>query len=115
MAWTFTVGVTVATFSEAQAGETMADWDSQPEVDVARRLGTNVSEISVDGLAVPTLDLPIIVKTAANHNALAALKGQEGALTDGTTTWTATLVYYLAGKLPGSVKRKGTARFVRSS
>jgi hypothetical protein len=114
MAWTFTVGVTTATFSEL-TGETMADWDSQPEIDVARRLGTNVSEISVDGQSAPTIELQVLVKTTANHNALASLKGQSGTLSDGTTSATATLAYYLAGKFGGSVTRKGVARFLRSS
>ena len=66
-------------------------------------------------MSAPTIEIAVQVKTSGNHLALKSLKGQTGTLSDGTDSWTAMLAYYLAPRVPFSVKRRGTARFIRSS
>lgn len=114
MAWTFTVGATVAAFAE-QKRETIAEWDDQPVVDVARGIGSNESDVSSDGNTAPTIEIAVQVETVADHLALKSFKGQTGTLSDGTDSWTAMLSYYLAPRVPFMDLRRGTARFIRSS
>jgi hypothetical protein len=113
MPWTFTVGATVATFSERFP---FSEWDSQPVIDVAKGLGSDEHDISDDGLGVPVREIAVQVKTEANHLALVSLKNGVGTLSDGTDSWTAKLVYYLAPRISlNSDLRQGVARFMRSS
>ena len=114
MAWTFGGISFVWLDTNTNGVATVPTWNRVPRLNVRPLLGLGDADVSRVGYEPYTMAGEVYIATTAATASLVALNGTAGALSDGTSTWTAVLtlsVNEMIADADGG--HTGTATFIR--